>query len=44
VSPPPTGPEAPPPIGGTWRRLYAAVILFLVLQIAVYWIFTRAFR
>jgi hypothetical protein len=41
---PPADREDPPPIGRTWRRLYAAVILFLALQIVVYWIFTRAFR
>lgn len=32
-----------PPVGGSWNRLYAAVLLFLVFQILVYWLFTKAF-
>jgi hypothetical protein len=36
--------EEPPPIGGSWRRLYAIVIGFLAFQILVYWLFTRAFK
>lgn len=32
-----------PPVGGSWNRLYAAVLLFLVFQIIVYWLFTKAF-
>ena len=39
----PPGVEEPPPIGRSWTRLYAVVIAFLVLQIIVYWLFTRAF-
>lgn len=33
-----------PPIGKTWRRLYAAVLLNLALLIAIFYAFTRAFR
>ena len=38
---PPT--EQPPPILGTWRNLYAAVLGFLALLIVLFTIFTRAF-
>ena len=36
-------PEAPPPIGKTWRRLYAAVLGFLALLVILFYAFTRAF-
>lgn len=36
--------EEPPPFLGSWRRLYAAVLLFLALQVLAYWALTRAFR
>ena len=36
--------ETPPPIGKTWRRLYAAVLLFLALQVIVFYAFTKAFQ
>ena len=36
--------EQPPPIGRTWKRLYTAVILFLLFQIAVFYAFTKAFE
>lgn len=32
-----------PPIGGTWPRLYAAVLLWLVVQVVIFYAFTRAF-
>jgi hypothetical protein len=35
--------EGQPPIGGTWPRLYAAVIIVLVLVIIGSWLFSRAF-
>jgi hypothetical protein len=35
--------QDPPPIGRTWRRLYAAVLMFLALEIALFYAFTRAF-
>jgi hypothetical protein len=33
-----------PPIGKTWNRLYAAVLIFLALQIVVFYAFTKAFE
>ena len=35
---------APPPFGGSWRRLYAAVLFALALQIALYALLSRLFR
>ncbi len=32
------------PFFSTWKRLYAAVLLNLALQIALFYLFTRAFR
>jgi hypothetical protein len=32
-----------PPIGGSWRNLYAAVLLTLALLIVLFTIFTRVF-
>jgi hypothetical protein len=37
-------PEQPPPIGRSWPRLYAAVLLWLVAQIALFYAFTKAFE
>ena len=34
----------PPPIGKTWSRLYAAVLIFLAIQIVVFYAFTKAFE
>ena len=41
----PTAPdgEEPPPIGRSWRVLYAIVIGNLVLLILLFYMFTRAF-
>jgi hypothetical protein len=36
-------PEDAPPIGKTWPRLYAAVIITLVVEIVIFYAFTRAF-
>jgi len=36
--------EAPPPIGRTWKRLYAAVLINLVVMIAIFYAFTKAFE
>ncbi|MCU1231522.1 MAG: hypothetical protein JWO97_4406 [Acidobacteria bacterium] len=33
-----------PPIGRTWRTLYFAVFINLVVLIAIFYAFTRAFR
>jgi hypothetical protein len=35
--------EEPPPLLGSWRRLYTAVILYLAALIAVFWMFMRVF-
>jgi hypothetical protein len=37
-------PDDPPPILGTWRNVYIAVLCYLALIIASFWIFTRVFR
>lgn len=37
-------PDAPPPIGRSWNRLYAFVIVFLLFQMALFYAFTRAFE
>jgi hypothetical protein len=36
--------EDPPPIGKSWGRLYAAVILNLAFLIAIFYWFTKAFE
>ena len=33
----------PPPILKTWRRLYTAVLLFLSLEIVLFYALTRSF-
>lgn len=35
--------EEPPPILGTWRRLYAAVLFVLALDVTLFYLFTRVF-
>ncbi len=35
--------EEPPPIGGSWRVLYAIVLLNLALLILLFYAFTKAF-
>jgi hypothetical protein len=37
-------PDDPPPFLGTWKRVYVAVLIYLVLVIAVAYCFTRAYR
>jgi hypothetical protein len=34
--------DEPPPFLGTWPRVYAAVIVWLIVIIAVFYVFTRA--
>jgi len=36
--------EEPPPIGGSWRTLYAVVLVTLALLVVLFHLFTRAFR
>ncbi|HZM14385.1 MAG TPA: hypothetical protein VFE28_00155 [Candidatus Krumholzibacteria bacterium] len=35
--------EEPPPIGRSWNRLYAAVLVNLALLILLFYAFTKAF-
>ena len=37
-------PDEPPPFLGTWRRVYAAVLIILGVTIAAAYLFTRAFE
>ncbi len=39
-----SGPDAPPPVGGSWRVLYVAVAANLALLIALFYLFTKAFE
>ncbi|HEV7890441.1 MAG TPA: hypothetical protein VGP08_07370 [Pyrinomonadaceae bacterium] len=36
--------EERPPFGGSWATLYAAVLLNLAVLVALFYLFTRAFR
>ncbi len=36
--------EEPPPFGGSWRRLYAAVLVNLAALVALFYLFTGALR
>ena len=36
--------EEPPPLLKTWPRLYAAVLLWLITLIVLFYIFTRVFN
>jgi hypothetical protein len=35
--------DAPPPVGGSWRVLYAVVLANLAVLVALFYLFTRAF-
>jgi hypothetical protein len=37
-------PDEPPPFLGTWPRVYAAVLLYLVAIIGAFYAFTRAYN
>jgi hypothetical protein len=37
-------PDEPPPFLGTWPRVYAAIQIYLVVIISVFYVFTRAYR
>jgi hypothetical protein len=34
--------EEPPPFGGSWRNLYAAVLITLAALVVLFYLFTRA--
>ncbi len=36
-------PDEPPPILGTWPRIYTAVLIYLAAIITLFFAFTRAF-
>ncbi len=36
--------EEPPPVLGTWRRLYTAIALYLLLLIVLFYLFTVTFN
>jgi hypothetical protein len=36
--------EEPPPFGGSWKNLYAAVLVNLAVLVGLFYLFTRAFR
>ena len=35
--------EEPPPVGGSWRNLYAVVLLNLAALVVLFYLFTRFF-
>jgi hypothetical protein len=37
-------PDDAPPFLGTWRRVYVATLVYLVLIIFAAWLFTRFYR
>lgn len=37
-------PDGAPPFLGTWKRVYIAVMIYLVAIIGVFYAFTRAYR
>ncbi|HEY0080628.1 MAG TPA: hypothetical protein VGB73_18635 [Pyrinomonadaceae bacterium] len=36
--------DEPPPFGGSWAKLYAFVLVNLLVLIALFYIFTKAFE
>jgi hypothetical protein len=40
---PTTREEPPPPFGGSWRRLYTAVLINLAVLVVLFYLFTRYF-
>jgi len=43
VSEPRPAEDEPPPFLGTWRRIYAAVLIYLAGLIVLFYLFMRAF-
>jgi hypothetical protein len=37
-------PDEPPPFLGTWRRVYIGVLIYLVIIITGFYLFTLAYR
>ena len=44
MPPVPQVPDEPPPFLGTWRRVYTAILIYLAVIIAGFYLFTRAYR
>ena len=44
LHPIPSVPDEPPPFLRTWRRVYIAVLIYLVAIIAASYLFTQAYR
>ncbi len=40
IHPDERSPDEPPPFLGTWKRVYAAVLLYIAFVIAVLYVFT----
>lgn len=36
--------DEPPPFLGSWARVYAAVVVYLVCLVALFWVFTRSYN
>ena len=36
--------DDPPPFLGTWKRVYVAILIYLAVIIALFYVFTRAYR
>ncbi len=36
--------DEPPPLLGTWRRVYALVVVYLAFLIVLFYLFARAFN
>ena len=37
-------PDEPPPVLGSWGRVYAALVVYLIAIVALFWAFTRSFN
>ncbi len=37
-------PDEAPPFLGTWRRVYVAILIYLVVIISAFYLFTRLYR
>ena len=34
----------PPPIGKSWNRIYAVVLIVLAIEVVIFYVFTKAFQ
>jgi hypothetical protein len=42
--PPRTVADEPPPFLGTWKRVYALVVIYLACVITLFYLFTKSFE